>query len=156
MQQTACVIEIDGSDAIVRGERASACGDCAGKASCSTLGSWNARSVELRVKNEAGARIGDTVLLEIPDSLMLKVAFRLYGVPMLLFVLCGLLGYQVSTALGLGATELWSGLAALAGVAVAYVYQWRHSRQGGDAAFEIRMLRICDDLPVQKGCDSAP
>lgn len=152
MRQTAYVTEIDGEDAIVRGERASACGGCAGKASCSTLGSWNNRTVELRVKNEAGAHIGDAVVLEIPDSLMLKVAFRLYGIPMLMFVLCGLIGYQVSVSFGLSPVELWSGLAALAGVAAAYYRQWRTSRQGGDAEFEIRMVSVCNDSNAPGSC----
>jgi len=38
MEQQVTVIDVQGDEAIVHGHRASACGDCAGKTSCSTMG----------------------------------------------------------------------------------------------------------------------
>lgn len=96
--------------------------------------------------------VGDAVVLEIPDSLMLRVAFRLYGIPMLLFVVCGLLGYQASVTFDFTPVELWSGLAALSGVVVSYLHQWRRSRAGSDAEFEVQMLRVCHDAMSPGGC----
>jgi len=98
MRQTAFVTEIHGDMAIVASERASSCGSCAGKASCHTLGSWKeaaqqGRVLSLNVKNAVGARLGDEVVIEVPDGLMLKTAFRLYGIPMLSFILVGGLVY---------------------------------------------------------------
>jgi sigma-E factor negative regulatory protein RseC len=142
VEQRVTVIAIKGNEAIVSGRRASACGDCAGKASCSTLGSWRERVVEMRVKNSIHARVGDEVLLELPDTVLLRVAFRLYGLPMLAFVLGGLFIRNLALSAGWPLPEVW---AAAAGVlAVLATYSWILYSSGNSRANEIeaRMVRI--------------
>ena len=148
MEQQVSVIAVEGRDAIVSGRRASACGDCAGKASCSTMGSWVERTIELRLSNTIAAQVGDQVLLEVPDSAVLRIAFRLYAMPMLAFVLAGLAARSLALYLGWPAVEL---VAALSGfVAVLSYYLWyRRSLAGSGRGLDVRMLRI-----LSSGCDS--
>ncbi|MFQ5518886.1 MAG: SoxR reducing system RseC family protein [Mariprofundus sp.] len=111
MEQQVTVIAVEGDEAIVHGRRASACGDCAGKASCSTMGSWVERMIELRLKNPMGAKPGDEVLLDVPDNAVLKIAFRLYALPMLAFILVGLMVRSLALFMG------WPEAEAIAAVA---------------------------------------
>jgi len=142
MEQQVTVIDVQGDQAIVHGRRASACGDCAGKTSCATMGSWVERIIELRVRNSIHARKGDVVLLEVPDNAVLRIAFRLYAMPMLAFILVGLGIRSVAVALGWGNVELWAALSGIAAV-IGY-YQWYKTHLGSDAAagLDVRMIRI--------------
>ena len=123
MEQQVEVIAVEGDQAVVSGKRATACGGCAGKSSCSTLGSWNERLVELRVKNRLSAIVGDQVALEVPEGLLLKVAFRLYAVPMLAFIFAGLAVRSVAIEQGLSHVELLAALAGLLAVVASFAWQ---------------------------------
>ncbi len=140
MQQRVTVIAVEGSQAWVEARRASACGDCAGRASCSTMGSWSQRFARLRVPNRLHARVGDEVVLEVPDAMLLRVAFRLYGWPMLAFIAVGLLGRQLAVALSASQPELWAALAGLGGVLATYTGFLMRPTHGSD--MDARMLRI--------------
>lgn len=139
MEQRVTVIAVEGSEAIVEARRASACGDCAGKASCSTMGSWSQRFARLRVKNRLNAAIGDEVVLEVPDSMLLKVAFRLYGLPMLSFIAAGILGRALALQFATALPELWAALAGMAGVFATYAWFLLHP---DNRDLEARMLRL--------------
>jgi len=141
MQQQVTVIALEGRDAIVRGQRASACGGCAGKTSCSTLGSWVDRFVDLRVKNAVNAQVGDEVLLEVPDSAVMKIAFKLYALPMFAFVVAGL---------GMRTLALWmawpevEAIAALTGFAAVLVYYlwYKMYLSNHQSGLDVQMLRV--------------
>ncbi len=126
--------------ALISGERASTCGSCAGKSSCSTLGAWNQRTLELLVYNDIGARVGDEVVIEVPDSLVLKSAYRLYGLPMLLFFAAGILAYVISQYFAMGQPDLWAALSGLGGVFVYYLSGAFNSR--GKASLDAHIVQI--------------
>jgi len=115
--------------ALITGQRASTCGSCAGKSSCSTLGAWNQRTLELLVYNDIGAKVGDEVVIEVPDSLVLKSAYRLYGLPMLLFFAAGILAYVTSQHFSMGKPDLWAALSGL-GAVLAYYLSGAFSTRG--------------------------
>lgn len=75
------------------------------------------------VENPVGAREGDIVTVYVPDGLLLRAAFFAYGLPMLGFMLGGLLGHVL--AQGTASRELVSVLSALAGMALALIAQLR-------------------------------
>jgi len=138
MRQTAYVAEIHGDQALVVSERASSCGGCAGKASCNTLGSWkegsgNGRILSLRIVNTLAARVGDEVVLEVADGLLLKTAFRLYAFPMLLFILAGAITW-------LGTHN--DGLASLLGIAAVVAYYGWVWQQGTPEGFAATMVEV--------------
>jgi len=144
MRQTAMITEIDGHEAIVVSERASSCGSCAGKASCKTLGSWKegsdqGRVLSLRVNNDLGARVGDSVVIEVADDLLLKTAFRLYGVPMIIFIGLGSMVWQGLTVWGSDAADVAAALSGIVGVFAYYAWIWK---QAVPAGFDARIVAV--------------
>jgi len=149
VEQKVTVIAIDGEHAVVQARRASACGDCAGKASCSTMGSWSERFAQLRVKNTIRAGVGDEVLLEVPDSMLLKVAFRLYGLPMIAFVAAGLVVRQLAMSAGWALPEVWGAFGGVLGVLGVYAaLLYRSGRGGGVEQLDAHMVRITKHSPL--------
>jgi len=144
MRQTAFITEIHGNEAIVMGERASSCNACAGKASCKTLGSWKegsdqGRVLKLRVNNDFGAQLNDEVVIEVADGLLLKTAFRLYGVPMLVFVAVGSLVWQLFTSYVGRGEDLAAALSGILGVIGYYAWIWK---QGAPEGFDARIVEV--------------
>jgi len=151
VEQAVWVVDVKAGEALVRGRRATACGSCAGKSSCSTLGSWFERFAEMRVSNGIGAKIGDEVVVEVDDAEFLRAALRLYGAPMLGFFTAGFSVRAVALAMHAGEPELWAAGAALAGMAA--VFGWLRGSQH-DAISGARIVRIrakSVDIPVHGG-----
>ncbi len=139
------VIALEGGDAILQGVKKSACGSCAGRASCSTMGSWTTRALQLRAVNSLQAKVGDLVEVEVPDRHLLIASALLYGIPLLAFFVGGLLVRSLFVALG-GSADGGFLLGALAGLAAA----WLLARQV-QPAHVVTMVRICArgvEIPV--------
>jgi sigma-E factor negative regulatory protein RseC len=142
LEQQVTVIAIEGNEAIVSGRRATSCADCAGKESCSTLGSWKDRVVEMRVKNLIHAHIGDEVLLELPDAILMRIAFRLYGLPMLAFLFSGLIVRRLALFAAWPLPEVWAAVAGLLGVLVTYSWILYRSKDAASNSLKARMVRV--------------
>jgi sigma-E factor negative regulatory protein RseC len=152
LEQQVTVIAIEGDEAIVSGRRANSCGDCAGKASCSTLGSWKDRMVEMRVKNTIHARVGDEVLLELPDAVLMRVAFRLYGLPMLAFVCCGLAVRSLALSAAWSLPEVWATAAGVLGVLATYGWILYNAKDTASDSLGARMVKVtqpCSQFPIK-------
>ena len=79
------VIRVDGDIAFIEvNEMASSCGNCGDKGGCGKSQAVRRYSV----RNSAGARPGDAVIVSVPDGAVLKAAALSYLMP-LLFVLVG-------------------------------------------------------------------
>jgi sigma-E factor negative regulatory protein RseC len=121
MQQTVVVESLEGEQAWVLGVRESSCSSCAGKTSCATLGSWNAKPVRMRVHNAMGAAVGDEVVVEVPDRFVLLATWRLYGQPMVAFLLVGLACRAAATGLGWHDVDAPAAVAGILAVAAYYL-----------------------------------
>lgn len=139
MQQAAIVIDIQEDQAVLRTTRRSACGGCPGNASCSALGAWAQRTVEVRVPNTCDAQIGDEVVLEVPDGWFLAACLRLYGLPMLAFLATGLLLHAAVLPVSSGAADLVAMGGALLAMGLA---AWQGSRRRHLAAAPLRMIGV--------------
>jgi len=140
MEQAVTVVDITGDDALVRGRRASACGQCAGKSACGTLGSWVERFSEMRVANPLGARVGDEVIVSVPDGVLMRAAIHLYGIPMLGFFTMGFLVRYLAFRFEAASPELWAAGGALAGMIA--VLLWLRRTSEIQAASGARIVRI--------------
>jgi len=120
------VIAIEGEDVVIRSQRESSCGSCAGKASCGTLGSWDVKKKEkndydIRLPNTLHAAVGDVVMVEVPDQLILTASMTFYGFPVLAFLISGGLSFKVGEALGMSG-DLFSALGGLLGAGLTWVW----------------------------------
>jgi sigma-E factor negative regulatory protein RseC len=89
-------------------DRPSGCGKCEKSGACGVGGDGQVRLQ--RVRNSINAKVGDTVLVSVPDGAVLKAAAWSYLVPLTLALIGALVGTSaggdaaaiVGTALGLG------------------------------------------------------
>ncbi|MDQ6988554.1 MAG: SoxR reducing system RseC family protein [Mariprofundaceae bacterium] len=130
MQKQGVVIEVVADHVVIRSEKESSCGSCAGKASCGTLGSWDIakkqkNQIDITLPNTLQAQVGDVVTVEVPDNLILKASMMFYGLPVLAFLLLGGLSFVLADAAG------WSGdlFSALGGSSGAmFIWIWLMQR----------------------------
>ena len=124
MDKQGLVVGVEGDVAIVRANRESSCGSCAGKSACGTLGSWDIKKKEknqfdIRLPNTLKANVGDIVVVEVPEQLILTASALFYGVPVLAFMLCGGVSFVLAEGLG-GSGYLYSAMGGLGGAALAW------------------------------------
>lgn len=148
MEQAVVVLQAEDGEALVRGRRATACGSCAGKSSCGTLGSWFERFAEMRVANPLGARPGDEVTIEVPDGEFLRAALRLYGAPMLGFFAAGFAARALAMSMQQPNAELLAALAALGGMAGVFLWLRQTDRERMSGARIIRIRSHAVSIPV--------
>ncbi len=139
MRQTMMVKAVENGEALLIGRRASACGGCAGKAACGTLGSWSSRSLELRVPDRLGAKPGDMVTVEVEDGAVLRISALLYGAPVLAFLFGGAAGLWLAGQLGWAEAQGWAALAALGASAASWPAAMRLARRFSP---RVRMVAI--------------
>jgi len=132
------VIAIEDGYALLQGVKKSACGSCAGRASCGTMGAWVTRALQLRTVNTLGAKMGELVEVEVPDRHLMIASLLLYGLPLLAFFIGGLLLRMVADWWGLS-SDLGFLLGGIAGVALA----WWLARYAQPAQM-VSMVRICN------------
>jgi positive regulator of sigma E activity len=112
--------------------------------------------MELHVVNRMGAVVGDEVVVEVPDHFILRSAFYLYGLPMLIFFAAGTAAYLASPVLGLADRDLWAALAGIAAIILYYIAvgSREESGHGRDRVhLNARIIRVQtyhDDSPL--GC----
>ncbi len=156
MEQAVTVVGVVGHDALVQGRRISACGQCAGKSACGTLGSWVERYSEMRVANPIEARVGDEVIVSVADGVLIRAAIRLYGVPMLGFFTTGFLVRYMAFYFGAATPELWAAGGALAGMMAVLV--WLRCTSGDmqpdDSACIVRIKSRPVGVPVYASRDN--
>ena len=92
----------------------SACSSCHAKALCG-LGEAKSKTVEVRTSAWNPHQIGDEVEVVLKKAMGYRAVFIAYGMPLVVLVVALLL----LSAIGVG--ELWSGLGAIAAVAVCYL-----------------------------------
>ncbi len=83
MKEIGVVESTNGNLAVVSVKRNSACGD-----SCATCSAQcNMRGNKITARNKAGAMVGDLVTIEMSTSVVLKSAFMVYILPLLMMFL---------------------------------------------------------------------
>ena len=115
MQEEGLVRSLHGGLAQVESTQSEACASCGAKGACYAMGGEKTRVVT--ALNEAGAQVGDKVLLTMPRKAVLGASFLAYMVPVLGLILGATLGNSLAPNWGwdaqTGAVVL--GLGGLAG-----------------------------------------
>lgn len=146
IEQQAVVIECREDVAEIEAVRASSCGACSVNGACGTslldrvLGR---RPLRLTVANTVGARVGDRVVIGVPEASLLRAATAAYLVPLLGLIAGAIVGQEASPLLF---ADGFSGAASLLGGAGGFVaaLHWvrRHSRKmAADPEYRAVMLR---------------
>ena len=126
MKKIGVVLAVEKGNVIIRAQRDSSCGSCAGKAACGTLGSWNLKEknkddFDIRLPNALNAKEGDIVTVEVPDQLILTASMMFYGYPVLAFLIVGGLAFQLAGSLELSG-DLFSAIGGLLGAGITWLW----------------------------------
>ncbi|MGD2136993.1 MAG: SoxR reducing system RseC family protein [Gammaproteobacteria bacterium] len=139
------VVGIEGEYAWVEAVRATSCSSCSAHQGCGTatlarvLGN---RQVRLRVLNRIDARIGDSVVIGIPESGLLRGSVAVYAAPLLGLFAGALAGHLLGGGLVADGSDLAAVAGAAAGFAAGLVWLRRFSRRiAVDTAFQPVVLR---------------
>jgi len=122
IEEQAIVISCDGEIAQIEALRRSACGSCSAKSGCGTsildrvLGR---RPMRLSVANRIGARVGERVIIGVPESGLLRAAVSAYLLPLLALIAGAIGGKQLGYATGFIGAESASLVGAVLGFALA-------------------------------------
>lgn len=149
IEENAVVVAVEGDDAWVETSRRSSCGGCAAKQGCGTgalsqvLGRRNQR---LRVKNPISAAAGDSVVLGITESALIKGSLAVYLLPLLALMAGGLLGESMAPQLGLSG-EGMSIFFALISLGLSLLWLRRFNRRvANDSRFNAVIMRPAETL----------
>lgn len=145
IQERGYIIRTDGPYAWVQTERKSTCGQCAVNKGCgsnvfsSVLGN---KLVEFRAINSINATAGDTVILGLQESALLKSALLMYLFPLLTMLFFAVVADFVLPLLGVHALQVWIGMSALFGFILAYLFVRQFTRRHQkDEAYQPVILR---------------
>ncbi|HIA07803.1 MAG TPA: Fis family transcriptional regulator [Chromatiaceae bacterium] len=95
IEEQALVIAVEKGAVVVQTQRASTCGSCATKQGCGTSALAKGMGkgyTELRVVSDLDVNVGDTVILAIDESSLLKGAVFVYLLPLIAMILGGITG----------------------------------------------------------------
>lgn len=91
------VTRVGPETAWVKTSRTSSCEGCASRQSCHLKGEDD-KEVEVEAFNDAGAAVGDRIVLRVASGALLKVSFMLYVFPILLLILGAVVGQILGPA----------------------------------------------------------
>jgi len=119
LEESAIVVKIDNGQTWVVGTQSNACAGCAQKTSCSSTDLANVlKKKPIPVDSELSLKTGDTVMVAIDESVLLRAAFSLYITPLIgLFIGAGIADSLVSDSTPYG--DVWVAGGALTGFALA-------------------------------------
>jgi sigma-E factor negative regulatory protein RseC len=88
------VIKTNSRAAWVKTVKSGNCAGCSARGSCHAMGGEDEMAV--KAINEAGARVGDQIVLSIKTSSLLKATFLLYVFPILLLIIGAAVGQEMA------------------------------------------------------------
>jgi sigma-E factor negative regulatory protein RseC len=150
IEERAEVVAREGRFAWVQTQRASTCGACAVNKGCGTAALAKVlgqRSTRVRVLNEAGAGVGEQVIIGLPEQALVRGALAVYLVPLLGLLGGALFGAHLAGRLLAEQPDLFSIFFGGLGLAVGIGwlrYHARHIRE--DARYQpvvVRRLGAC-------------
>lgn len=89
IEESGRVVAVDGDEVWVETRQQSGCGSCAAKSTCGNgmIAKFAAgKPNHIRLVTEREVKVGDQVVLGIPENTLVKSAMLAYGLPLLLFI----------------------------------------------------------------------
>ena len=88
------VVKTEAGAAWVKTIKSGACEGCSARGSCHSMSDRG--EMEVKAINEAGARVGDRIILSFETSSLLKASFLIYVFPILLLILGAAIGQEMA------------------------------------------------------------
>ncbi len=144
IEESARVIATEGDFVWVETQRNSTCGGCAANQTCGTatlakvLGT---RRTRVRALNHDGAQVGDTVVIGLDETALIRGSLAVYATPLLTLFAGGIVGALLSQRWAVGGEALTLGLG-VAGLIVGLLWLKGFSRRiRDDSRYQPVVLR---------------
>jgi sigma-E factor negative regulatory protein RseC len=123
LEMRAIVIQTHGEDASIQPIGTGGCGHCDSEGGCGsgTLSKLfcSSKPRHFKVRNEAGAKVGDEVQVSIPDGMLLRGALKMYVLPLILLLVGA--GAGVGLAGGVAMRDAYAVAGATIGVLLGFI-----------------------------------
>lgn len=149
VEGVARVVSIDGGRAWLEAESTGACAGCSAKAGCAS-GSKTSRRVPRRfaMTNDFDGRIGDRIVVGIPEGALLRASATAYLLPLLTMLAAAVV------AEGMGGGDAAAALAAAAGLGLGLLLARLHAaRLAAGGRLTPVSIRPAASLPHGASCD---
>lgn len=104
LEMRAIVIQVEGEDASVQPLDTGGCGHCSSEGGCGsgtlTKLFCSNKPRHFKVRNKAGAKVGDEVQVSVPDGVLLRGAMKMYILPLILLLAGGIAGANLAEEAG--------------------------------------------------------
>jgi sigma-E factor negative regulatory protein RseC len=145
IEESGRVVAVEGDFAWIESEHTSACSGCAVRKGCGTSAIakvFGQRRIRLQVLNRIHARVGDTVVVGISESGLVRGSLAVYAAPLAGLFAGALAGYFAGKQLLASGSDLMAIGGALAGFSAALFWLRRFSRTTAkDDAYQPVVLR---------------
>jgi len=88
------VVRTDSRGAWVKTNKSGSCEGCSARGSCHSLSDRG--EMEVKAINEAGAKVGDRIVMSFDSASLLKATFLLYVFPILLLIIGAAIGQETA------------------------------------------------------------
>ncbi|MBI9086256.1 MAG: SoxR reducing system RseC family protein [Desulfobacterales bacterium] len=132
------VIEVGDDTVTVKTTRSASCEGCASQGSCMAQGD----DMEVQVQNNAGARVGDRVVIEFETASLIKATFLLYIFPVICLLVGALIGNVAGERLGINPSGLSAALAFFLFFASFALVKFGSNRMAGKDAYRPKIVRV--------------
>ncbi|WP_026475771.1 SoxR reducing system RseC family protein [Alkaliphilus transvaalensis] len=146
MKQVGIVTSVEGKTAKVLMQRHSSCGDC----HACKMGDENTK-LEIKVLNEAQAKVGEWVTVDMRDQDVLTAAFMVYVIPLLTLLFGVISGNFILNAMGIeNFKDIFSALFGFGAMAISFIFL---KRREGNLKMDKRFLPVASSiLDNESGC----
>ncbi len=124
LEMRAIILTVTGDEAEISPVGGGGCGHCDSKNGCgsNTLTKMfcSSQPRKFQVRNQVGAVVGDEVNVSLPDGILLRSSWRMYLLPLLLMLSCGLFG--ASLAVGSEQRDVFALLGSLLGLVTGFAW----------------------------------
>lgn len=152
IEEKATVVQVEDEFAWLETGRKSACAACSANNGCGTgilsriLGK---RTAHVRAINQAGAHVGDEVIVGISENALVRGSLAIYIVPLIWMFVLGLAGEYSARRLGFEHTELASVVSGLLGLYIGFRWVGRFSaRISANSDYQPVVLRKTSGIAV--------
>jgi sigma-E factor negative regulatory protein RseC len=134
------VIRTDSKAAWVKTVRTSACKGCSAKGTCHTMG--GGKDMEVKAINQAGAKVGDRIVLSFETTSLLKATFFIYVFPILLLIIGAVIGQKLASMFEFNPSAL-SALMGFSFFVAAFLYiKQRANQMAKKNAYQPKIVKI--------------
>ena len=141
------VTKVIDSTAWVKTSRTSACEGCTSRSSCNIA--EGGQEMEVEAINEAGAKVGDQIVISIASTALLKVSFMLYIFPIILMLFGAILGQSIAPRFHLNPSALSAAIGIGSFVIAFWVIRIKSNKLAQKSEYRPRIVRILKQPRVQ-------